>query len=179
MADPINHSFMFGKVDVGVSYGIVIEDVQDALSPPLRERKIIIPQRHGAHDYGAMYYDERVLTLVCASAALLTRAAARELSYTLSRKNTIKLWEEPDKVYRGRIYNPSEIERMVRHFRKFTLEFICEPFAYGATVTSQMTSGRLSVSYAGSVATPTRIEIHNTGLTDAAQLRIRVRERRT
>lgn len=178
MADPTKNSFMFGTVDMRTAYGIVIQRVDDALAPPLRERKIIIPERHGAYDFGAKYYDERDLSILCASAALLTRAAARELSYTLSVKNAIKLWDEPDKTYYGRIYDPAAIERIVRHFRRFTLAFRCDPFASGDTI-NQTLDARGLIDYSGTVSVPTRIEIRNTGNTDAAQLRIRVRERRS
>ena len=169
---------MVGNTDMRTAYGIKVERVEDVLAPPLRPRKVNIPGRHGSYDYGAHIYDERNLTIICATSQLLTRADARELSYTLSQKNAIRIWQEPDKIYYGRIYDPTAIEKLVQHLKKFSMTFICDPFASGTTYNRSFDGDRLTVNYAGSAETPTRMEIINIGTAVAAQLRIRVRERR-
>lgn len=62
------HSFKFGQTDMWEAYGIRIEEngiTEDTLLPQLRARKVKIPQRSGAFDFGAKFYDERSLTLNC------------------------------------------------------------------------------------------------------------------
>ena len=88
MSDYIdNGSFKFGNIDLFTEFGLrLINVIGDSLSPKLRERKVVIPNRSGAYDYGAKYYDEREVTLECASMVNLSRAEWRELSYILSKK---------------------------------------------------------------------------------------------
>ena len=58
-------SFEFGNVDMFTAYGFRIRKRHRVLKPPLRERKIIIPERSGAYDFGAKYYDEITLLVEC------------------------------------------------------------------------------------------------------------------
>lgn len=67
----LKHSFSFGGVDMREKYGLIVEKAEDVLAPDLRERKVEIPSRDGAWDYGAENYDERRLVITCG--ALLSR----------------------------------------------------------------------------------------------------------
>lgn len=179
MADQLRKgAFSFGLTNMWETYGVLVERIEDNLLPGLRDRKILIPERSGMHDLGAKYYDERELILTCGSIELLTRAQARELAYTLSKKDRIVLWDEPDKYYIGRIYDPTNLERILRTLRKFQLVFVCEPFAYARTLTEAFQGLSYAPEYRGTAETPTRIQITNVGETDITGIQITVTERK-
>lgn len=154
------NSLLVGGVDLNERFGIIVESIDDLLLPKLRERKVTIPGRSGAVDYGARYYDERQLVVNCGTVMLPSRSDVRQLSYVCSKKSKIVRWDEPDKYYIGRIYDPNEIQRIVGVMKKFQLTFVCDPFAYGEQVTEQFANGA-ELSYAGTAETPSLITIRN------------------
>ena len=156
----LDHSITVNGVDLREQFGILVERVDDVLSPQLRSRKTSIPNRDGAYDFGAKYYDERSLTVYMASTKMVSRADVRELSYILSKKGRIVRWDEPDKYYIGQIYDPTVIEKIAGPAKRFTTTFICEPFAYGEQVTENF-SNSAELEYAGTARTPTHITITN------------------
>ena len=156
----MKHSFTYNNVDMRAEFGLIVERFTDVLAPELRERKMSVPFRDGAFDYGAKYYEERKLEIQCGTAALMTRGEARRLSLVLAKKGLIRRWDEEDKYYVGRAYNPAEIERVAGKMLRFTLAFVCDPFAYGEQVTEEF-SGMANLTYGGTARTPTRIIIRN------------------
>lgn len=169
-------SFVFNGTDMYQRFGIqLVGEPEDVIQPGLRSRKTTIPNRSGAYDFGARYYEERLLTLSCVTTRAVERAGVREISYLLSKKGTIRIWNEPDKYYIGRIYDAIALEQLRKIGNRFELRFVCEPFAYGATVQEEF-GMRLELSgdnaYRGTASTPTRIEITNTGTRDAVGIRI-------
>lgn len=171
-------TLIFNGVDLYETYGILVERVEDDLLPALRERKVVVPGRSGAYDFGAKFYDERLLTLPSGSTRQLTRGEVREVAYALSQKGRISLWDEPDKYYIGRIYDATDLERVLRTMRKYVLTFVCEPFAYGATVQVDFPGPVWSASYRGTQETPTRLQITNTGAATANGIQITITEKR-
>jgi len=145
-------------------FGLIVERFEDVLTPALRPRKVVAPLLDGALDYGGVAYDERRFTVRCATASLLSRDACRELSYAVSRKARIVRWDEPDKYYLGRVYDPAGIERVAGSAKRFSIAFDCDPFAYGEQVT-EIFAGSKRLSYAGTARTPTRIVITASGAT--------------
>lgn len=87
-------------------------------------------------------------------------ARRRALSLALAGKGELRRWDEPDKYYTGRIYDPADIERMAQGAMRFSISFVCEPFAYGAQKTLAF-AGSTDVEYAGSARTPVRMVIRN------------------
>lgn len=171
----MKHSFTFCGVDMRERFGLIVESFQDSLQPKLRARKLDIPMRDGAYDYGAKWYEERNVTIQCATVELLTRAQVRELSLALSEKGELRRWDEPDKTYIGQMYDPTEIERVAGRAKRFKLTFVCEPFAYGQQKTEAFQNQK-ALSYAGSARTPTHIIIANRGATKVHGLVITMRE---
>lgn len=172
-------SFAFGPVDMYSAFGLRIRKKHMVLKPALRPRKIIIPQRSGAYDFGAKYYDELSLLVECDTLKALTAADRRELAYLLSVKGNISFWDEPDKYYRGQIYDPAEIEKVGGIGTYFPLTFVCEPFAYGETINVAFPPSKsLAPNYAGTAETPTRLEITNGGAAAVTGIQITIRKRR-
>ena len=155
-----NHSFVFGGVDARETYGITVASIERPLFAELRERKMVVPSVSGAIDFGAKYRNEQEITIICSTTQVLTQAAAREVSYWLSKKSKLYLWDEPDKYYVGRIYDAAKAERALRTLRNFELPFICDPCAYGEQVAEQFENSA-SLRYAGTEETPSIITITN------------------
>ena len=168
-------SFLFGGTDMYTTFGIMLTDdgmPQDVLLPGLRSRKVTIPLRSGAYDYGAHYYDERGIQITCVTTRMLTRDDAREIAYILSKKAEIRFWTEPDKYYIGRVYQAPSLEEIRNVGNRFSLTFVCEPFAYGETTTEPMPSLVYQPEYNGTAPTPTYIVIENTGSGNAVNIQI-------
>lgn len=168
-------SFLFGAVDMYQRFGITIADngePQDTMLPELRPRKVTAPLRNGAYDFGAHYYDERAISITCVTVKAVTRDDAREMAYILSKKSEIRFWNEPDKYYIGRIYQAPGLEVLRNVGNRFSLTFVCEPFAYGLTTTEQMQNLVYLPEYKGTAPTPTYIVIENTGTSNAVNVQI-------
>lgn len=170
------HSWTFNGVDMRAEFGLILEEpFDDRLKPRLRERKLVVPQRDGAYDYGAKWYEEREVGVKCASVQLLTRADVRRLALVLSEKGELRSWYEPEKYYMGRIYEDTNIERIVGTAKRFNLLFVCDPFAYGEQVTEQF-SAQSALAYRGSARTPTHIIITNRTESPVKGLTLTMRE---
>ena len=168
-------SFLFGTTDMYERFGIMIADdgmPGDVLKPALRERKVTVPLRNGSYDYGAHYYDERPYSLNCVTVRAGTRDDAREMAYILSKKSQLRLWNEPDKYYVGRVYQAPSLECLRIKGNRFTLNFVLEPFAYRNTITENFDGQNYTPNYAGTAPTPTYIVIENTGDGDAVNISI-------
>ena len=168
-------SFLFGTTDMYQRFGISISEnglPDDVLKPTLRERKVVVPMRNGAYDYGAHWYDERPLSLTCVTVKAGTRDDAREMAYILSKKAQLRFWNEPDKYYIGRIYTAPGLEILRKVGNKFTLNFVLEPFAYGDVIEDSFTDRRYVPSYKGTAPTPTYIVIENIGSNNVTNIQI-------
>lgn len=171
-----NDSFTFGGIDMFKEFGIMILHY-DAFLPQLRKRKVKIPRRSGSYDYGAKFYDDRTIRVECDTRRALSKSEIRELAYILSKKNQLRFWNEPERYYIGRIYDTSELNYIGSIGHEFTLNFECDPFAYGDTLQKSV-AGSLRPEYKGTAATPTRLTITNVGETAVSGIQIRIRERR-
>ena len=173
-------SFLFGNTDMYQRFGIQIADdgfAKDLLKPQLRERKVVVPLRHGAYDYGARYYDERPIPITCVTVSSRTRDDAREMAYILSKKSEIRFWNEPDKYYIGRAYVPPDLEILRNVGNRFTINFIMNPFAYGQTITRSFTNLQYVPNYIGTSETPTYIVIENVGDGNAVNIQVKQTDR--
>ncbi len=156
-----NGSFLFGTTDMYAEYGIKLADnsiPQDVLLPALRSRKRTIPLRHGAYDYGAQYYDERAIQIECVTKRAISRDECREIAYALSKKAEIRFWTEPEKYYVGRVYEAPALDQLRNVGNRFQMTFICEPFAYGETITAAFDGMVYRSDYKGTAPTPTYIQ---------------------
>ena len=173
----LDYSMTIGGVDLQQEYGIVIEEINRPFLPKLRPRKVELPNRSGAYDYGAKWRDEISLDIKCGSIRLPTQSQVRELVYTMSEKTKIAFWDEPDKYYIGRIYDPGRAYKVLSSMRKFELSFICDPFAYGATIAAEFERD-YSPSYIGTAPAPARLQIKNVGSTTISGIHITITRRK-
>ena len=168
-------SFSVNGVDMRKEWGLMVI-THDFLLPDLRPRKVVIPSRDGAYDFGATKYNERELRIECdALGTRKSREELRELGFFLSNKTRIALWDEPDKYYLGRIYKQVALNYVFMVGHTFSLTFLCDPFAYGNTYDGQLPD---RIEYPGTARTPTRLSLTNVGSDVIHGLQVRIRERR-
>ena len=171
-------SFSFGKFNSMDDWGIKVV-AYDYLLPPKRSRKLTIPGRSGSYDFGAKNWDERSLRVSCMLTRQMSKAEFREIIYHLSQKAQLRLWNEPDKYYVAELYESAEVQDYYLEIaREFELVFTCEPFAYGASVTAPIKSGRNAINYKGTAETPCMIVLKNTSKTNVINITITAIKRR-
>lgn len=171
-------SFQFGGYNSLDDWGIRVVKY-DTLMPPKRPRKRSIPLRDGQYDYGAINYEERTVRIDCVLENRIDRAELREIAYLLSKKEQLRLWDEPEKYYIGEIYDAAEVEDYFEEtMREFTLTFICEPFAYADAKTVALADGENAAGYSGTVARGCVIEIRNPNAFDVSNITITTQTRR-
>ena len=174
MSEPFveHNSFRFGNIDMWENWSLRILKVTDFLKPRLRSRKVLLPLRNGEYDYGAKYYNERTVTLQCVRMTDISRHEQRDLAYILSKKSELRIYDDTEKYYLGRIYTEPALSPIRNGGLQVTLEFICEPFAYGEVVSEDFINGKYTPDYKGTAPTPTYIVIENTGRGNATNLQI-------
>ena len=151
----------------------------DVLLPPKRSRKLTIPGRSGSFDFGAKNWEDRSLRIYCMLTRQMTKAEFREIAYLLSKKAQLRLWNEPDKYYIAELYESPEVQDYYMEIaREFELVFTCEPFAYGASVATQIANGRNVISYKGTAETPCMIVLKNISKNNVVNITITAIKRR-
>lgn len=171
-------SFSFGRHNSMDDWGIKVVGY-DVLLPPKRSRKLTIPGRSGSFDFGAKNWEDRSLRIYCMLTRQMTKAKFREIAYLLSKKAQLRLWNEPDKYYIAELYESPEVQDYYMEIaREFELVFTCEPFAYGASVATQIANGRNVISYKGTAETPCMIVLKNISKNNVVNITITAIKRR-
>jgi len=112
------------------SKNIIVTSIQRPMLPALRPRKLVIPGKDGAWDFGNNTYDERIINVVCLmSRPFRIQEQIRSIAYWLSQKGTIIFSDETDKYYVGRLYTEL-LQEIDGSMGSFVLPFECEPYAY-------------------------------------------------
>lgn len=165
-------SFSFGTYNSVDDWGIMVIG-HDTFLPPKRSRKISIPGRSGAYDYGAKNWDERTVRLECVLMRQMKKEEFREIVYLLSKKGRLRLWNETEKYYMAELYDSPNVDDFyLEEMREFELAFVCEPFAYGENVTTAIADGRNRIAYKGTAETPAVIVLRNASDDEIANVTI-------
>lgn len=162
-------TFTFGSINSS-EFGIKVISY-DPFSPPKRRRSRVIDFRHGSFDLGTKFYSDRIITLECHATHHLGRAELRKVSFWLSGRDRLILWDEPDKYYIGELMDSADVAvagGRARH--RFVLPFVCEPFAYGQQVIKHITGGENAVEYGGEADAPTMLVIRNQGTANISNI---------
>lgn len=165
-----HNSFKYGNTDMWDAWELRVLDVIDYLKPKLRQRTVTIPLRNGEYEYNPVAYECRDLTLKCIRMSDISRSDQSELAYALSTRRTITLYDNPDRYYIGRIYKEPELSPIRNGGLQVTLEFKCDPFMYGRSVTEPFSLRTYKPQYQGTAPTPTTIIIENTGTSSAVNI---------
>jgi len=133
-------SFSFDGVDLKTLGVYLLADTEQQALPPVRQRLVAIPGRHGAYDFAAQY-EAREFRLECfisapSHAQLMDRLAsvARLLDVTRGPRALI-LDTIPDRYWLARVSDVIQVAAGALN-AEFTVSLVCaEPFAFSLTET--------------------------------------------
>lgn len=157
---------------------IIINKIRRPILPALRPKKLTVGSMDGAWDFGNNKREEITISIDCTIPNPLDKTALHRLiAKWLSIKSYLIISDEPDKYYIGRIYDVVS-EDVDGPIGTFTLEFICDPFAYDTTSStdevllgddiplgSDITLGN-SNNYMFNITAPDDVIIENVGTRD-------------
>lgn len=151
-------------------FGIYVDDVIP-FTPPKRLRRINIPGKSGSYDYGSKDYDDIGISLNCYCKIEYDRASFREVTYWLSRKARLYIWDDPDKYYVAELQDADQLDwKNLSHMNPFQLNFICEPFAYKDVPAVAVEHGINGISYQGTHEAPFVLRLENISGTEISNI---------
>ena len=178
--------------------------IVDPIAPPKREKRTQIPRRHGSHKVLRTTYDDRIVNLRCfwlnlpihnefnirrpehlKRAENLTRDDIRDMAHWLMSDGRLTMDIEPDKHYRGEVFNPPTFETAYMRWTErnqtqggtINLMFICDPFAYGEQIIKPLQRGANPIDYRGTADTATLIILRNPNTFAVSNVVITITER--
>lgn len=119
-------------------FGLIMKSYRN-IKPSMRKREIEIPGKDGGYTFPSYSYNKRIINckfsvIDCATLEEL-RIRAREISDWLSAENAnLEFDDEQGKIYIATVYNAIDAEEIAT-MQEFTVEFECQPFAFGETIT--------------------------------------------
>ncbi len=158
----------------------------DMAAPEKRNNTRLIPKVSGMYRAPGKYYNERRLTVVCDLVQKVTRFQVRKIMGILSNEGHIQFCDEADDVfdenggyisralyYRGAMFAAPPLETFFDEcMRRFTLEFLCYPYALGEVAPIPIASGVNPIKYQGTAETPCIIVLDNIGNTPVSNITI-------
>jgi phage-related protein len=146
---------------------------------PKRNNRFQIPFTNGATDLSnTRYFDDGELQITCHATRAFTAHELREIKYYLINKINISFWDELDKYYTCELYGSVESVLFPQNDNdqyiggQFDLTFVCDPFAYGKTVSQILHDGINPMQYNGTAVAPTTIIIRNPNTTTISEISI-------
>lgn len=91
------NSFSFGGVNSFDEFKIKATSY-DTIEPPKRQRYQQIPFSSIPHNYGAKYFDQRIIKVHCTMFAPATRSEVREIPFWLYGQKRLVFWDEPENI---------------------------------------------------------------------------------
>lgn len=157
---PVNtipkNSFSFNFENTFERFGIKCI-ASHLLSPTKRNRSKTIPFRDGTLDLGRKFYNNRTIQLNCQTTRPISQNELDELTYLLSVRGRLEVWDRPDKYYVGELLRSVQLDIAAKYaFQSFTLEMYCEPFGYidMPTLTVPANNVFVPINYRGTRRTP-------------------------
>lgn len=114
------------------TYELYVKSDNRTITPSLRKKSIIIPEKHGTTDFGNNTYETRNITMqliLVRKTMEDLRQQARDIAEWISKDGLLIFDDEPDKAYKAKVYNNIDIEEIAA-YGKSKATFTCQPFAY-------------------------------------------------
>lgn len=161
------------------AYNLYYKTDSRELMPTARRSTVTIPQRSGAHVQQYGDYEEREESFTCSfikNSAMTIPATARKIAAWLSGTGKLVFDDEPDVYYMATILDAPAFNRQ-RQIGEFQITFVSNPpFALSEPKTEALGATK-SVSYAGTIKSPTVIILKNDGETAIQNIEIVIRRR--
>lgn len=154
------------------AYNIGVKSLDRSFLPDLRSNEVTIPGIHGTIDFGKNTYGKREINLeigLIKNNWQALRQNARNIAGWLSGKGRLIFDDEPDKAYQASIYESVSITQIQSlPAGLINITFDCQPFAEDVEIKQSVNDisaspTTISIESAGTVKTPCKIYIKNTG----------------
>ena len=165
-------------------FWLTMENAHRPLLPELRRNDYEVSGRHGTISFGNETYTTRQITVdiwIIEKNVRDLQALTREIAFWLGGGNKGILWfdDEPNKAYDAVVYATVDTEQIIRAKRAIVV-FECQPFAksihFLQSVHRGVSSGHIVEIFSnGTVPTPAKIIITNTGAINTDNIVIRRR----
>lgn len=134
------------------NYGLVMKSRKRPILPKRRIVREELPNRHGSIDFEVDTFEDRIIEVDCSfveNSIQNIRQKARQLAGWLNKTGDLIFDDEPNIKYIGKISNQIDLTTTARVGR-FTLIFLCEPFAYGVSQNAiQFTTSTFNIENKG------------------------------
>ena len=122
----MNHYCIFRNID-SRELGLYMERCPERISPKRRDENITIPGRHG----NLTITDDAFETYI-RSAEFIVKDEKKidEICAHFKGSGWLIFDTEPDRKYKARVANQIEFSHVIRHFKRFIVEFEVQPFGY-------------------------------------------------
>ena len=107
--------------------GLLMERCPEKISPKRRDETFTVPGRHGNLTTTAGAFDSYIR-----SAEFIVKDEKRidEICAHFKGSGWLIFSSEPDRKYKARVANQIEFSHVIRHFKRFVVEFEVQPFGY-------------------------------------------------
>lgn len=107
--------------------GLFMERCPEKISPKRRDETFTVPGRHGNLTTTDGAFDSYIR-----SAEFIVKDEKRidEICAHFKGSNWLIFSSEPDRKYKARVANQIEFSHVIRHFKRFVVEFEIQPFGY-------------------------------------------------
>lgn len=122
----MNHYCIFRNID-SRELGLYMERCPERISPKRRDETITIPGRHGN-----LTTTDGAFETYIRSVEFIVKDEKRidEICAHFKGSGWLIFDTEPDRKYKARVANQIEFSHVIRHFKRFIVEFEVQPFGY-------------------------------------------------
>jgi predicted phage tail component-like protein len=161
------------------AYGIIVTDIKRFVKAQKNASAITIPGRHGSYYITDNTYSDINIIVSC---AYIGHAAqkARAIGQWLSGSGELIFDTEPDKIYNAHVFEAIDTKELAS-LKEFDITFTAFPFALSAIRQQDfIIAGNpesLIVVSGGTMETPAKIYIKNTGDKNVTGIKITIKKR--
>lgn len=140
--------------------GLYMERCPEKISPKRRDETFTVPGRHGNLTTTDGAFDSYIR-----SAEFIVKNEKRidEICAHFKGSGWLIFSNEPDRKYKARVANQIEFSHIIRHFKRFVVEFEVQPFGYDVFAQKIIKTAPFSLFNIGTVDSEPIITIFGTG----------------
>lgn len=119
--------FEFKNVKSSNFKSLIVNELPSIIKPSEKVTRYEVANRHGEVIIPTGYYGTMIKTVECTVKDL---SEIDGIISWLNGSGKVVFSNQPDRFYNGVIINQIPFERVIRQYRKFIIEFECQPFGY-------------------------------------------------
>lgn len=155
----MNHYCIFRNID-SRELGLYMERCPEKISPKRRDETFTVPDRHGNLTTTDGAFDSYIR-----SAEFIVKDEKRidEICSHFKGSGWLIFSTETDRKYKARVANQIEFSHIIRHFKRFIVEFEVQPFGYDVFAQTLVKTAPFSLFNIGTLEAEPIITIFGSG----------------